>query len=262
MSSPIQQQARQTSNAYPSCNAISSQPGNSSSPVAGASAVIYPTTSRDVQNVVAPTDSQKTFTITQDDVSIRASSYIPQQTNPQVYHQQAYHRQHPYASYPTTEMSFHREPSAITSTSYYPPTYGVSGYSYNSSNISMDANQGNVSVTGVSGPNAPQPQNGKVTMHFMQAMQQSISQVASAPYFGFEQARPDYQFDLEGDDMLAKTQTRTWIPSSSPLSTGSDSVQSSDAHQRLPDVESATPSLAFTSRTMEELYEELEKYSA
>lgn len=126
----------------------------------------------------------------------------------------------------------------------------------------MGAHQGNVGVTGVSGPNVPQPQNVKVSMHFMQAMQQSISQVASAPYFGFEKVKPDYQFDSEGDNVLAKTQTRNWIPSSSPVATGPDLGHDSDAHQRLPEVESATPSLALTSRTMEELYEELEKYSA
>ena len=86
-----------------------------------------------------------------------------------------------------------------------------------------------------------------MALQFMQAVQQSVNQVADIPFFGYKQVKPDYRFDsIIGDDEVLdmlnsiESQTRTH-----------DMESISD---NIPGVESVTP------QTMEEqeLYKSLE----
>ena len=82
-----------------------------------------------------------------------------------------------------------------------------------------------------------QPTN--MAIQFMQAMQQSVSQVANAPHFGYEWVKPNYQFD--------------------PLTTFLDSEPSQHGKPLLKgSTLSETPPL--TERDMNELYEVLDEY--
>jgi hypothetical protein len=85
-----------------------------------------------------------------------------------------------------------------------------------------------------------QPTN--MAMQFMQAMQQSVSQVANAPHFGYEWVKPNYQFD--------------------PLTTFYDSEQSLNG-KNMPLLKNSTMAETppLTDGDMDELYEALDEYT-
>jgi hypothetical protein len=87
-----------------------------------------------------------------------------------------------------------------------------------------------------------QPPGTNMAMQFMQAMQQSVSQVANAPHFGYEWVKPNYQFD--------------------PLSTFYDGEQSlSDKTMPLLKSSPVSESPPLTDRELDELYEVIDEYT-
>ena len=83
-----------------------------------------------------------------------------------------------------------------------------------------------------------------VALQFMQAMQQSVHQVANAPHFGFEWVKPDYQFD--------------------PVTTFTESGHCEQQVQKNPLKTSPATSVdspPLTERDMDELYNVLEGYN-
>ena len=85
-----------------------------------------------------------------------------------------------------------------------------------------------------------QPTN--MAMQFMQVMQQSVSQVANAPHFGYEWVKPNYQFD--------------------PLTTFYDAEQSqSDKAMPLLKGSPMSESPSLTDRELDELYEVIDEYT-
>lgn len=89
-----------------------------------------------------------------------------------------------------------------------------------------------------------------MAMQFMQAVQRSVHQVVSTPYFGYEWVQPDYHFDALLEDSSART---------------SDESKSAHSHENpsnptVNDVEE-TQTATLSPRTMEELYQALEEYS-
>lgn len=160
-----------------------------------------------------------------------------------------------------------------------------SGYSSNESQASLEVG-GNAMPTHLTNPDVQQsPCAGQQTppsmvdmgMQFMRAMHQSVTQVVDEPYFGFEWVKPDYQFDgLIDADELAEALGRTPEHNSagSPLDDEADSPRSkssrrssgsgSDAsvqHEHPPTSNDTADADALTPKAMEELYDELEKYS-
>lgn len=83
-----------------------------------------------------------------------------------------------------------------------------------------------------------QPTN--MAIQFMQAMQQSVSQVANAPHFGYEWVKPNYQFD--------------------PLTTFLDSEPSVNDKPLLKG-STLSETRPLTERDMNELYEVLDEYT-
>ncbi len=86
-----------------------------------------------------------------------------------------------------------------------------------------------------------QPAMMNVALQFMQAMQQSVQQVANTPHFGFEWVKPDYQFD--------------------PVSAFAESNQAelkNDIQMKTSPVTVQSPPL--TDRDMEELFDVLQEY--
>lgn len=91
-----------------------------------------------------------------------------------------------------------------------------------------------------------QQQNGQqqnMALQFMHAMQQSVSQVANAPHFGFEWVKPDYQFDPAV--AFADSSSCDMSLKASVLTSSSDS---------------SSPPL--TERDMEDLYVALEDFDS
>ena len=83
-----------------------------------------------------------------------------------------------------------------------------------------------------------------VALQFMQAMQQSVHQVANAPHFGFEWVKPDYQFD--------------------PVTTFTESGHCEQQVQKNPLKTSPATSVdspPLTERDMDELFNVLEGYN-
>lgn len=247
--------------------------GGGSFPVEGAQSFYAPTS--DAQ-------SMRTFTSCSSNIEQdpAANSYVPHHQFPPVQQQQQQHSYVP--SYPSAGMTqtnqhyISREPSSLSSSS-----------SYSSSSCceeGINPGMGQQEAYRDYQQQQQQPEMANMALQFMQAIQQSVNQVANVPDFGLEWVKPDYQFDpLVDDDLMdvlasAKTQSPTHqtysISSledpSSPESKSSGSSCSSSCtdfntttsalaalDQQLAAVENVT----LTQRTMEELYEALEEYS-
>ena len=100
-----------------------------------------------------------------------------------------------------------------------------------------------------------------MALQFMQAMQQSISQVIDIPFFGYEQVKPDYQFDPIVDDDVFDTLNPQMMTAASAQPTAIDSKTNCDKNENPPVIELPQQSATLTPRAMEELYEALEEYS-
>lgn len=93
-------------------------------------------------------------------------------------------------------------------------------------------------------------------MQFMQAMHQSVNQVANAPHFGFEWVKPDYQFDPMTE----------FTDSDVVLTTTIDDADQSSAHFK--SVIAQTPSsnrsesLPLTDRETDEIYDVLQEFDS
>lgn len=133
------------------------------------------------------------------------------------------------------------------------------------------------SPDGSSGQRTP-PSMSDMGMQFMVAMHQSVSQVLDQPHFGFEWVKPDYHFDglidadelavalgstpeFDGQLMESSPENDTDSPrsKSSRRSSASDSDTSNEIPR--PPSKDAADASALTPKAMEELYDELEKYS-
>ena len=95
-----------------------------------------------------------------------------------------------------------------------------------------------------------QSQTAGTAMQFVQAMQQSIIQVVNASHFGFEDARPDFQFE-QGQSENLQQETSIHNPWNSLLTDSKCSYNET--------ISSSLPPAALTTQTMVELYEELEE---
>ena len=107
----------------------------------------------------------------------------------------------------------------------------------------------------------PSLQTANMALQFMQAMQQSISQVIDIPFFGYEQVKPDYQFDPIVDDDVFDTLNPQMMTAASAQPTAIDSKTNCDKNENPPVIELPQQSATLTPRAMEELYEALEEYS-
>ena len=101
------------------------------------------------------------------------------------------------------------------------------------------------------------PQTANMTLQFMQAVQKSISQVVDLPFFGYEQVKPDYQFDEDVFENLNSTQIP---PTAFAQPTIVESRYTSNKNENPPVVE-LSQSTTLSPRTMADLYETLEEYS-
>jgi len=114
-------------------------------------------------------------------------------------------------SFPSNEYhacapDYHHQPAA-TRDHYQPPVVAASAHDSAlkpedySSTISeselaqSDTSASSSSSSGSSSYQGQQPSGEDQMAQFMQAVNQSVDQVANAPHFGFEWIKPDYQFD-------------------------------------------------------------------
>lgn len=162
------------------------------------------------------------------------------------------------------------------------PSSGASSSGYSSNESQASAEAGQRPAAHFANPDAQQsPSMSDMGMQFMRAMHMSVTQVIDEPHFGFEWVKPDYQFDglVDADELADALSTTPGAGSpvdgdaesprskSSRRSSGSGSgCSDSDAGVPLEapatsDAGDASSTAALTPKAMEELYDELEKYS-
>ncbi len=167
----------------------------------------------------------------------------------------------PQQSVPPTQQTNQEQP-------YYPNTgkMNPANFSYSSEQPCYDnASRSCNSNGGMQQCYREQPQEPNMALQFMKDVQQSISRVVDAPYFGFEQVSPDYQFDPpeEDDDVLEiPTTSMSQTRAAAVLATASNLENDCDkSYNSTNNGATATQSTTLSPRTMEAFYEDLEKYS-
>ena len=263
----------------PSVAAAVHPPEGGGFPIEGAQS-FYAATSSDAQSMTF--NSCSSNTIEQQDAG---NTYVPHHQFPPVQQQQ-----HSRASYPTGDMTHQsnqqqqqhyisREPSSLSSSS----SYSSSSCCEEGINASAMGQQEAYRAYQQQQQQQQQPEMANMALQFMQAIQQSVNQVANVPDFGMEWVKPDYQFDpLVDDDFMDVLTRANKTPSmaqpsysissledpSSPESKSSGSSCGSSCNDfntsivSLPLEQVATvENVTLTQKTMEELYEALEEYS-
>ena len=224
--------------------------------------------------------AQQQYNVTSSPVDAQAMSALPQQqldVTP-AYAQSAH-------GTPTTPLSAQQAPHGSPYDVGQHSVPSSSGYSSNDSSADMSGlSAGQFSTADVH--RSPEGSNGQRTppsmsdmgMQFMQAMHQSVSQVVDQPHFGFEWVKPDYHFDglIDADELavaLGSTPEFDGQLLASSLDNDSDSPRSKSSRRSSasdsdtsnetprPPLKDAGDASALTPKAMEELYDELEKYS-
>ncbi len=250
-------------NPYPECKVV---PDDSSipeeTPIAHTNTINYPVSScgnQSVYEIPSETQSRRSWAIHQ---SVPNGADYVTGVKPMVPHQQPLN--------PQSMHALHRNNSAeiieANAHNVLPePPSSSSSYSVDCNSCGKSSGSNGQIGHCKSGPYREQqePQiTNSMAMRFMQAIQQSVHQVISEPYFGFEWVKPDYKFDTIVDDDLfesfkSASSEQTLIPSTVEEFSAPELSQSTKDGAPLAE----TPSATVSQQTLEELYEAIEEYS-